>query len=126
MTKLMLVVLCAAPMAWADARVDELVPVTFAVSSAPKATLLSGQVVLQTGKPVSVERHAARSEKQSLVLEAKPLEDGKVLVRAWWNDSTAEGETVRWEPSFIVKRGGEATVRLEYPGGVRLLTLTAG
>jgi hypothetical protein len=53
------------------------------------------------------------------------MEDGSLLVRASWNDVSADGATVRWEPAFLVRRGTDASVRLDFPGGTRALHFTA-
>jgi hypothetical protein len=72
-----------------------------------------------------MERRAAKGpERQSLSLDVRSLEDGTLLVRATWSDVTADGASVKWEPSFVVRRGGDAKVRLEFPGGARTLRFT--
>lgn len=102
------------------------VPVKFSVSSAKEA-LLSGDAAVLPNRPATIERHAARGpERQALTLELRPLEDGRLLVRATWSDTTRDGELVKWEPSFIVKRSADAEVRLDFPGGARVLKLSAG
>ncbi|MCA2981989.1 MAG: hypothetical protein INH41_05675 [Myxococcaceae bacterium] len=102
------------------------VRLTFEVQSASKATLLSGDLALQPNRATSMERHAAAGpERQSLSLELSPLEGGGLLVQATWSDVTPDGATIRWEPAFIIRRGGDASVRLDFPGGARVLRLTA-
>lgn len=121
MHRVVLLVCLAAP-AFADAS-DTLIPLQFSVSSGTGA-LLSGDSVAHEGRAFTIERRAARgSEKQSLVLEVRALDEGRLMVRASWNDTSADGESVRWDPSFIVKRGAESVVRLDYPGGTRVLSL---
>lgn len=110
-------------------RPDEVpVPLKFSVTgNTSKDVLLSGDLAAQPHVPANIERHAPRGpEKQSLMLVVTPLEDGRLLVRASWNEATPEGETVKWEPCFVVKRAAAAEVRLDFPGGARVLKLTAG
>jgi len=103
------------------------VAVRFSVTAGAKTPLLKGDVAVVPHRPAVIERHAARGpEKQSLVLEVQPLDDGRLLVRASWSDVTPDGESVKWEPSFVVGRKAEAEVRLDFPGGARVLTFSAG
>lgn len=119
------VVLCVSSVAWADGEPPP-VRLTFQVQSASKAVLLSGELSVQPNRPAAMERRAASGpERQSLSLEVRPLDDGTLLVRANWSDMTADGAAVKWEPAFVVRRGADATVRLDYPGGARVLHLRA-
>jgi len=117
--------MCLSSVALAD---GEPAPVrlTFEVQAASKAELPSGDLAGQPNRPTSMERRAATGpERQSLSLEVRPLDDGTLLVRASWSDMTADGASVKWEPAFVVRRGTDATVRLDYPGGARVLHLKA-
>ncbi len=105
---------------------DTPVAMKFSVTSATKDALLSGELALSPSRAASIERRASRGpEHQSLQLDVKPLDDGRLLVRALWHDISADGEEVKWQPSFIIKRRGDAEVRLDFPGGTRVLKLTA-
>lgn len=117
-----------ASVALAESREDTPVPLKFSVTgNTSKEVLLSGDLAVQPRVAASIERHAPRGpEKQSLLLVVTPLDDGRLLVRASWNEATPDGETVKWEPSFVVKRASAAEVRLDFPGGGRVLKLTAG
>jgi hypothetical protein len=119
------VLLCISTVAWADGEPPP-VRLTFEVQSATKAALLSGDLAVQPNRPASMERRAASGpERQRLSLELRPLDDGTLFVRASWSDTTADGATVTWEPAFVVRRGADASVRLDYPGGARVLHLKA-
>lgn len=117
-----------ASVALAEVPEDVPVPLKFQVTgTSAKDVLLAGDLAVQPRIPASIERRAPRGpEKQSLMLMVTTLEDGRLLVRASWNEATADGETVKWEPAFIVKRAAAAEVRLDFPGGARVLKLSAG
>lgn len=128
MLKTMLISCCLATGALAA---DDEAPVAlkFKVTSGKVSeVLMAGNVAVVPGRaPAMVERQAGRGpERQSFVLELQQLDEGKLLVRVHWSDTSSEGESVKWEPSFVVRRSAEARVRLDFPGGVRLLELSAG
>jgi hypothetical protein len=129
MTKWMLVSMVAAGAAWAGTPADELpVPVKFSVTSpGSKEALLSGELALVPNRASTIERHAPRGrEKQEVTFDLRALDGGLLLVRAQWVDMTEDGELVKWEPSLVVKRSAAVEVRLDFPGGARVLKLTAG
>lgn len=106
---------------------DTPVPLKFSVTSAdPKQTLVSGEFAFAVGRPFSLERQAARGpERLALNLDLQALDDGRYAVRAAWKDVSSDGEMVGWEPTFVIKRGAETVVRLDFPGGARVLRVSA-
>jgi hypothetical protein len=126
MTKWLLLLTFVSTLAFAESGDETPIRITFSVQGATKAPLLAGDAVMQPNRALVMERRAGKGpERQSLVLDVRPMEDGSLLVRASWNDVSADGATVRWEPAFLVRRGADASVRLDFPGGTRALHFTA-
>lgn len=125
---LSLPVLAASPGS-ASAPDEAPLPVKYAVTRAAPGspTLLAGELSLRPNRRTVVEHRSAEGpELQSLDLEFQPLVDGVLIIHIGWTDVTAEGERVRWNSSVKVKRGDGTKVSLDFPGGGRLLKLTAG
>lgn len=129
MLKTLILTSCFATVALAGPTTDDTpVPVTFKVTTGRAAeVLLAGDVVMQPGRATSVERQAPRGPgRQAVTLELTALGDGQFLTRVRWADATGAGESVKWEPALVMKRGATASVKLDFPGGQRVVELTLG
>jgi len=128
MTKCLAVVMALSASALAaDGDPDAPIPVTYKVTRAAGEVLLAGELGVRPSHTAQAERKAGRGpERQQLSVELQALPSGSYSVRASWADTTNDGESVQWSPSVVVKPGAEVELKLQFPGGGRVLKLRVG
>lgn len=127
MTTKFLAVVMALSASASAADPDAPIPVTYGVTRATGEVLLAGELGVRPAQSAHAERKAGRGpERQQLAVEVTALPSGTYSVRATWADTTSDGESVQWSPSVVVKAGAEVELKLQFPGGGRVLKLRVG
>jgi hypothetical protein len=98
------------------------IAIDFSISSRPDTAslLLAGQMAVQPFR-ASVFEHRTPATPASLAftVEARPQNDGRVLVLVSYREVTSQGVQLVWEPSLYLRRGEAGFARVDWagPGG---------
>jgi hypothetical protein len=87
--------------------------------------LLSGRTLIDPHYGARVESSAAHtSAGQQLDFEARPREDGSVLVEVRYEESSADGARFQWRPAVRISHGATARAEVNGSGWGRVLEVS--
>jgi hypothetical protein len=88
------------------------------------AALLEGKMPLEQDRTMAFEQKAPNGpQRVELKLWARP-HDGVVSIQVELDEQTAEGEHVKWAPTFQARRGEKVDANVDWNGAGRRLELT--
>jgi hypothetical protein len=95
-------------------------------TGAGEGVLLAGRTQVDAHHGAVVHALAAHSSAgQALDLDARPRDDGTVLVDVRYEETTAEGARLKWLPAVRLARGVPARAEVSASGWGRAIELTA-
>lgn len=109
-------------MADEPSREDSVAEVQVKLADTAGKTLLAAGGML-TGHGMTAE-HRSKNDEEHLTLAFDTSVSDRLVVRAHWVERI-DDSNLTWDPVVRLKRGAETTVRFDFPGGSRVMTISA-